>query len=932
MNHSDQVLTVTRAEIRPSPLNPRKHFNEGKLDELGLNIRKHGVIQPLTVRVRPATEEYPHTKYELIAGECRWRASGERPHPEDAETMAALEDLPILIREVDDVVALELMLSENMQRQDLTEIEESDAFAFATEQRHATGERVYPTLQAFADKIGVKVAVVQDRLRLRHLPKAGRKALEEGIISYTTARVISASPKEIIDKLLDVVLNPKKLNLWTGNGYRTEPLDAELTQQIREEHFMMPLKNTPFQLNDEKLFPQCEEDGETVGGACTKCMWNSANRGEDDAERTGGRGRPRGQSKSCLKPSCYRRKVEIYHAAALIEAEKKGWEVLNPEESAKALARNSKYVRLDERVDPQDLNGTLALSQNQTPTWEKIVNGKATAKVVVSRDAKGDANVGEVEGDVAPPIVVAKMTDGSVVKLVERKLAFAAAEKVGTSHLLSLSAGSRSQQGNEWEAKQREEQRLKRDVSFAAMAEVVAAVEKGDEPEDLPDWLIRVARWHGSGDAGTFTLKRRGLEASDYDRGLNALEKKLTNRAQKLGLAVELLIGRQLKFSGVSDNGFKALAKMYGVDVTAIEKRIRGERSAAKKEKAKNAKEKEKADAKKKAKAEPKGDDPKKAPILKEIGHVMVALKIPGEELYRLADKHGKKKEGRINDMGRNQLTGLLNELKAWEPAHTPAGSAPAFVQCGARVLVLDRMEGNCLICEDPFHERGKHPATFDIKEEAKSLKPAKPAYVESEFQRLGVPVPADIEQRCPTDIKKAIKALQLAPAAPAASAAPPKKKGASLGEKIVAAILAAGPDGISCKDIAAKLEEPSSRNVMIWLATSAKKVKTIKKVGPAVWAKVETKGELEELPPLQLPKEKPSEESDRADVLFEEDEYQKKVKALPAEFGEADKVTVAKIQRKLKMGYQAALSLFDAMVDGGEIKEGLFVAKEVKI
>jgi ParB family chromosome partitioning protein len=99
----ERVLRVALTEVVPSPLQPRKRFHEENLSELVDSIREHGVIQPLIVRLVDG-------KYELIAGERRWRAS----------TQLKLPQVPVIVRDASDRDVLEMALIENLQREDLT--------------------------------------------------------------------------------------------------------------------------------------------------------------------------------------------------------------------------------------------------------------------------------------------------------------------------------------------------------------------------------------------------------------------------------------------------------------------------------------------------------------------------------------------------------------------------------------------------------------------------------------------------------------------------------------------------------------------------------------------------------------------------------------------------------------------------------------------
>ena len=110
-----QVIEVNIDEIVPNPMNPRRYFDEESLTELAQNIKEHGVLQPVTVREISGKDG---KKYELVFGERRFRAA----------KIARLETIPCTVRELNDEAAFDLMISENLQRQDILPSEEGVAF------------------------------------------------------------------------------------------------------------------------------------------------------------------------------------------------------------------------------------------------------------------------------------------------------------------------------------------------------------------------------------------------------------------------------------------------------------------------------------------------------------------------------------------------------------------------------------------------------------------------------------------------------------------------------------------------------------------------------------------------------------------------------------------------------------------------------------
>jgi ParB family transcriptional regulator, chromosome partitioning protein len=154
--------------IDPSPFQPRTHFAEQALEELAQSIRNSGIIQPLVVRKLGA-------RFQLIAGERRWRASQR----------AQLLRVPVVVREVSDEQALELTLVENIQREDLNPIEQARAFDRLMEQFHLTQDEV-------AMRTGKERATVANAVRLLSLEAPLLLLIEEGKITAGHGRALLA--------------------------------------------------------------------------------------------------------------------------------------------------------------------------------------------------------------------------------------------------------------------------------------------------------------------------------------------------------------------------------------------------------------------------------------------------------------------------------------------------------------------------------------------------------------------------------------------------------------------------------------------------------------------------------------------------------------------------------------------------------------------
>ena len=171
----DTLLQVSPEQIVPNPQQPRKHFDEKSLNELAQSIRTNGVLQPLVVRRHP---EFPN-KYELVAGERRWRALKK----------IDVAQVPVVLRNVSDNEILEVSLLENIQRENLTVIEEAQSYHDLLQIHGYTQEEL-------AKKLGRDRSTIANMLRLLQLPSALKNDLETGRITSGHARSILSLPNE----------------------------------------------------------------------------------------------------------------------------------------------------------------------------------------------------------------------------------------------------------------------------------------------------------------------------------------------------------------------------------------------------------------------------------------------------------------------------------------------------------------------------------------------------------------------------------------------------------------------------------------------------------------------------------------------------------------------------------------------------------------
>lgn len=173
-------LEVT--SLRPNPYQPRKYFDENKIKELAMSIKEHGVFQPIIVKK-------DIKGYIIIAGERRYRAAQK----------AGLEMIPAIIREFNDHLMMEYALIENLQREDLTAIEEAEAYRMLMQKLDLTQERL-------GERLGKSRAYIANTMRLLQLPRSVQDDIENNIISVGHGKVLAGlKDEELILKLTNII-------------------------------------------------------------------------------------------------------------------------------------------------------------------------------------------------------------------------------------------------------------------------------------------------------------------------------------------------------------------------------------------------------------------------------------------------------------------------------------------------------------------------------------------------------------------------------------------------------------------------------------------------------------------------------------------------------------------------------------------------------
>ena len=179
-----QETKIPIANLKPSPSQPRRLFNKNSINELADSIKAKGLVQPLVVR--PSFSDA--NSYEIIAGERRWRAA----------QIAQLHEVPVVIRNFNDTEALEVAIIENVQRSDLSPIEEAAGYKRLIENHGHTQEDL-------SGIVGKSRSHIANIIRLLSLPQSIQDMITEGKISSGHARAImnSAFPEQLAEKIIN---------------------------------------------------------------------------------------------------------------------------------------------------------------------------------------------------------------------------------------------------------------------------------------------------------------------------------------------------------------------------------------------------------------------------------------------------------------------------------------------------------------------------------------------------------------------------------------------------------------------------------------------------------------------------------------------------------------------------------------------------------
>jgi len=515
----NNVINLPLESITLSKTNPRKYFDPELMTELAESIKTHGVMQPILVR--PDGD-----KFELVAGERRFRASKE----------ANSKTIPTISRELTDKEAFELRLIENLQRQDLSEIEEARGYKVMIDKFKYKAEEL-------AGKINKSRAYIYGRLKLVSLCKKGQKALEKGEISASTGLLIARIPD---DKQQEKALKKIVQKNWQGHT-----MTYRQAKDLIEEDYMVRLKGSGFDRKDAKLVPKA--------GPCTTCPKRTGNQQELY---------PGISTDVCTDPECFRAKVEANTLIQIQKAKDQGKKVLVGKEAKQhweygQVKHASPLIPLDKR----NYDGPYAGGKYKS--YQQLL------------------------GKDCPPVTLIKTDDG-LISTVNQKEADAVLAKKFKWAKKSGAADSKWKKEQQAETKKKRIQSLVFKETLSQIAVKARALNVTDK-----FWLFlaesMVRTMHNS-DTVQALVKRREIpfvkskKSWDMDWGKFLLKHlAASSGAEVRSVLAELVVSRggHRDWNGKLNDSYTEACTMYGIDAVQIEKEVKAAAAAKAKQKKK---------------------------------------------------------------------------------------------------------------------------------------------------------------------------------------------------------------------------------------------------------------------------------------------------------------------------------------------------------
>lgn len=322
--------------IEPWPMNPRRSINAEHLAELADSISKVGVLQPILVRPSGAM-------FSIVSGERRFRAARR----------AGLTHIPAVVRTLTDAEALEIAVTENLQREDVPPLDEAEGY----ERLHT--EHAY-SIEEIADKVGKSKTYVYARLKLTSLCAEAREYLRDGKLTPTVALLVARIPTP--SEQLDAAKH-------CAADHSGRPLSATQAAEHIKRTYMLRLLESSFPLDDATLVP--------AAGSCTTCPKRTGNQPELFGDVT--------DTDTCTDATCYAGKERAHMDRQGAAHEAEGGKVLRGDE-AKAAITWGRHLKVDEWMDVD----ATCYADNASREWHEVLRlAKRPPKITLIENPDG---------------------------------------------------------------------------------------------------------------------------------------------------------------------------------------------------------------------------------------------------------------------------------------------------------------------------------------------------------------------------------------------------------------------------------------------------------------------------------------------------------------------------------------------------------------
>jgi ParB/RepB/Spo0J family partition protein len=492
MNTAPLVIAIPVEQLSESPDNPRKLF--GDMTDLTASIAKSGVLQPILARPLGSRNG---AAYEIVFGHRRFRAA----------KAAGQSMVPVMVRELEDLEALEMQLVENAQREDIHPLEEAEGYRILHETHDCT-------IDAIAAKVGKSVSSVYARMKLNGLCPEAKEAFYAGQLTPSTALIVARIPS--------AKLQVEALKAIGGDEHLDAMSAREASEHVQQK-FMLRLAEAPFNTTAVNLVKGV--------GACTTCPKRTGNQADLFADVK--------SADVCTDLDCFGKKRDAEWKRRAAQAKETEQTVIEGKE-AKKLFPHGGYLTYDTGFVELDVpNG----SDPKRRTWRQLLK-KALPETTLVRDS-----------------------EGGIHELVKETAAKSAAKKAGHNFDVNPPGGLSKQ---EKEARKKEDERRMRARADAVKArqavleQIAEAVGKKKPSIELWRKLVLSlfkSNWY---DAGEDVLARRGIPLDHEHPIAHSSDKLLAGLVEEMD-HTELLV---LIFEGAAleDPAFLAeAAEAYGI-------------------------------------------------------------------------------------------------------------------------------------------------------------------------------------------------------------------------------------------------------------------------------------------------------------------------------------------------------------------------------